>query len=280
MEIPLKYKQLWNNGDVHVLILLSLSIQIILIFLGRLRRTSTSRWIQIVVWANYLLANWVADFVLGQLSSSMDDSSSSNVVLTFWAPFLILHLGGHDAITAYSTEDNELWVHLLGLGYEFFISFYVLFRSLPNTRLLVPTLLIFLVAIIKYVERSYSLFKASIKGIQSSVSSSHITLPTKDLNVLVQAFWLYSIIKPYFVDFFRILPQYEESKNIVMEMPIEDFLMVLRKDLSYAYDEFYTKAIVNHSIPGYVLQVIFSTCILLAFSLFILEPKDDFNNLM
>ncbi|PKU61961.1 hypothetical protein MA16_Dca027869 [Dendrobium catenatum] len=56
-----------------------------------------------------------------------------------------------------------------GLVTSFFISFYVLFRSLPNTRLLVPTLLIFLVSIIKYVERSYSLFKASIKGIQSSV---------------------------------------------------------------------------------------------------------------
>ncbi|PKU79473.1 hypothetical protein MA16_Dca000819 [Dendrobium catenatum] len=280
MEIPLKYKQLWNNWDVRVLILLSLSIQIILIFLGRMRRNSTSRWIQIVVWASYLFADWVADFVLGQLSSSMDDSSSSNVVLAFWAPFLILHLGGPDTITAYSTEDNELWArHLLGLGYELFISFYVLFRSLPNTRLLVPTLLIFLVAIIKYVERSYSLYKASVKGIQSSVSSSHITLSTKDLNALVQAFWLYSVIKPYFVDVFPILPQYDESKNIVTEMSIEDVLMVLRKDLSYAYDEFYTKAIVNHSIPGYVLRVICSTCILLAFSLFILEPKDDFNNL-
>ncbi|KAH0469849.1 hypothetical protein IEQ34_001407 [Dendrobium chrysotoxum] len=45
MEISPKYKQLWNKWDVRVLILLSLSIQIILIFLGRLRRTSTSRWI-------------------------------------------------------------------------------------------------------------------------------------------------------------------------------------------------------------------------------------------
>ncbi|GFZ17719.1 transmembrane protein, putative [Actinidia rufa] len=36
--------------------------------------------------------------------------------MAFWAPFLLLHLGGPDTITAYSLEDNELWLrHLLGL---------------------------------------------------------------------------------------------------------------------------------------------------------------------
>ncbi|KAH0453859.1 hypothetical protein IEQ34_018183 [Dendrobium chrysotoxum] len=280
MEIPLKYKQLWNNWDVRVLILLSLSIQIILILLGRMRRTSNSRWIRMVVWASYLLADRVAEFVLGQLSSSMDDSSSSNVIIAFWAPFLILHLGGPDTITAYSREDNELWArHLLGLGYELFIAFYVLFRSLPNTRLLIPTLLIFLVAIIKYVERSYSLYKASVKGIQSSISSFNITPPTEDLNALSQAFWLYSATKPSFIDATPYSQHYFQTSDIVMEMSAKNVLMAMRKELSFAYDEFYTKAIVNHSILGYVLRVLCSTCIFLAFSLFVLEPKDDFHNL-
>ncbi|KAI0494062.1 hypothetical protein KFK09_024193 [Dendrobium nobile] len=155
MDIPEKYKQLWSDWDIRVLILLSLFVQIILIFLGRLRKTSTSIWIRMLIWSSYLLADWVADFVLGQLSNAMDDSSSSNAIIAFWAPFLILHLGGPDTITAYSMEDNELWArHLLGLIYELIVAFYVLFRSLPNTHLLAPTILIFLVAIIKYVERS------------------------------------------------------------------------------------------------------------------------------
>ncbi|KAL0918742.1 hypothetical protein M5K25_010769 [Dendrobium thyrsiflorum] len=280
MEIPLKYKQLWNKWDVRVLILLSLSIQIILIFLSRLRRTSTSRWIRMVLWANYLFANWIADFVLGQLSSTMDDSSPSNVVIAFWAPFLILHLGGPDTITAYSMEDNELWArHLLGLGYELFIAFYVLFRSLPNTRLLIPTLLIFLVAIIKYVERSYSLYKASVEGIRSSIKSFDRILPTKDLNALSQAFWLYSATKPSFIDAIPYFDEYEEIRDIVKKMTTKEVLMIMRMELGYAYDEFYTKAVVNHSKPGYILRIFCSTCIFLAFLLFVLEPKDDFDNL-
>ncbi|KAH0462429.1 hypothetical protein IEQ34_010004 [Dendrobium chrysotoxum] len=280
MEIPLKYKQLWNNWDVRVLILLSLSIQIILIFLGRLRRISTSRWIRMVLWASYLFANWIADFVLGQLSSTMDDSSPSNVIIAFWAPFLILHLGGPDTITAYSMEDNELWArHLLGLGYELFIAFYVLFRSLPNTRLLIPTLLIFLVAIIKYIERSYSLYKASVEGIRSSITSFDKILPTKDLNALSQAFWLYSATKPSFIDAIPYFEEYEEIRDIVKKMTTKEVLMIMRMELGYAYDEFYTKAVVNHSKPGYILRIFCSTCILLAFSLFVLEPKDDFDNL-
>ncbi|KAH0469881.1 hypothetical protein IEQ34_001439 [Dendrobium chrysotoxum] len=290
MEISPKYKQLWNKWDVRVLILLSLSIQIILIFLGRLRRTSTSRWIRLVVWASYLLADRVAGFVLGQLSSSMD-GSSSNIIIAFWAPFLILHLGGPDTITAYSIEDNELWArHLLGLGYDLFIAFYVYFRSLPNTRLLIPTLLIFLVAIIKYVERSYSLYKASVKGIHNSISSFNITindltnaferlLQRNNLKYLHQAFLLYSNIKPYFIDAFQNLNENGEIENFLENMSAEQALMVMRTELNYAYDEFYTKAIVIHSIPGYVLRVLCSTCILVAFSLFVLEPKDDFNNL-
>ncbi|KAG0480269.1 hypothetical protein HPP92_011127 [Vanilla planifolia] len=98
------------------------------------------------------------------------DDNSNNAILAFWAPFLLLHLGGPDTITAYSMEDNELWArHLLALAYELIIAVYVLFRSLPSNLLLAPTLLIFFVAIVKYAERSYSLYRASTDGFRSSV---------------------------------------------------------------------------------------------------------------
>ncbi|KAL0907985.1 hypothetical protein M5K25_022445 [Dendrobium thyrsiflorum] len=289
MDIPEKYKQLWSDWDIRVLILLSLSVQIILIFLGRLRKTSTSIWIRMLVWSSYLLADWVADFVLGQLSNAMDDSSSSNAIIAFWAPFLILHLGGPDTITAYSMEDNELWArHLLGLIYELIVAFYVLFRSLPNTRLLAPTILIFLVAIIKYVERSYSLYKASTESFRSSISSSARKLPTnissnisnmEDLNSLNEAFGLYYACKPFFVDIIPLVEVYETTGNLVKEMTAKEVLIVTGIELSYAYDELYTKATINHSRVGYALRALCSICILLSFSLYVLVPKDDFDSL-
>ncbi|PKU79769.1 hypothetical protein MA16_Dca024121 [Dendrobium catenatum] len=289
MDIPEKYKQLWSDWDIHVLILLSLYVQIILIFLGRLRKTSTSIWIRMLIWSSYLLADWVADFVLGQLSNAMDDSSSSNAIIAYWAPFLILHLGGPDTIIAYSMEDNELWArHLLGLIYELIVAFYVLFRSLPNTRLLSPTILIFLVAIIKYVERSYSLYKASTENFRSSISSSARKLPTnisstisnmEDLNSLNEAFGLYSACKPFFVDVIPLVEVYEKTGNLIKEMTAKEVLIMTGMELNYAFDELYTKATVNHSRVGYALRALCSICILLSFSLFVLVPKDDFDKL-
>ncbi|XP_028551117.1 uncharacterized protein LOC110111792 [Dendrobium catenatum] len=279
MDFPEKYKQLWKDWDVRVLILLSLSIQIILIFLSHLRKTSALRWIRMIVWCNYLLADWVADFCLGQLSNSMDDSSSSsNVIIAFWAPFLILHLGGPDTITAYSMEDNELWArHLLGLGYELIVALYVFIRSLPNTRLLTPTLLIFIVAVIKYIERSYSLYKASTEGFLKSISSFEREVPTKDLNDLNHAFWLYSVCKPFFINAVPSSEVYVKFKDLVFEMSAEKVLKTTSMELSYAYDELYTKAVVNHSKHGYILRLFCSICIVLSFLFFFIDSKDGFD---
>ncbi|XP_028550184.1 uncharacterized protein LOC110106733 isoform X1 [Dendrobium catenatum] len=263
MDFQEKYKKLWSDWDIRVLILLSFSVQIDLIFLGRLRKTSASMWIRMLVWSSYLLADWVADFVLGQLSNAMDDSSSSNAIIAFWAPFLILHLGGPDTIPAYSIEDNELWArHLLSLGYELIIAFYVLLRSLPNTRLLTPTILIFFVAIIKYIERSSSLYKASAESFRRSIDSSARKLPSnisltisnmEDLNAMNRAFGLYSTCKPFFIDATPHVEAYKETIELSKEIIAKEVLIVMRLELSFAYDELYIKAAINHSRVGYVL---------------------------
>ncbi|URD75343.1 hypothetical protein MUK42_08413, partial [Musa troglodytarum] len=91
----------------------SLSLQIILIFSGSLRKRVVSSWISLILWSAYLLADWVATFALGILSNTQTDSgcaSSSHPqnddLLAFWSPFLLLHLGGPDTITAFSLEDS------------------------------------------------------------------------------------------------------------------------------------------------------------------------------
>jgi hypothetical protein len=45
---------------------------------------------------------------------------------TFWAPLLLLHLGGTDTITAYSLEDNELWRrHSFGVVIQAILILYI-----------------------------------------------------------------------------------------------------------------------------------------------------------
>ncbi|KAI5012756.1 hypothetical protein ZWY2020_025022 [Hordeum vulgare] len=54
-------------------------------------------------------------------ATNADAGNSSPIIFAFWTPFLLLHLGGPDTITAYSLEDNELWLrHLIGLLFELF----------------------------------------------------------------------------------------------------------------------------------------------------------------
>lgn len=201
MDIPIPeiYKKLWSDWEIRIFVLCSLLLQIMLIFLAPFRKKQASRRMRFLIWSFYLLADWVADFALGLLSNSQGNSNpptdttnnvmsaastssgsskynggsgdyTSNAILAFWAPFLLLHLGGPDTITAFALEDNELWLrHLLGLGFELFAAGYVFFRSLPDNPLLAPTLIMFFVGIVKYAERTYSLYAASTEGFRNSV---------------------------------------------------------------------------------------------------------------
>ncbi|XP_020972451.1 uncharacterized protein LOC107626652 [Arachis ipaensis] len=60
-------------------------------------------------------ADWLATVSLGNLANNNNHDQNS-ALQALWAPFLLLHLGGPDTITAFSLEDNSLWLrHLLGL---------------------------------------------------------------------------------------------------------------------------------------------------------------------
>ncbi|KAI9159644.1 hypothetical protein LWI28_000579 [Acer negundo] len=96
------YRKLWREWDLRAMVLLSLTLQILLSILGNRRKNNRKLWIRVVVWSAYIGADSVATFALGILSSNITDmygdnteSIDGNTQLTaFWAPFLLLHLGG------------------------------------------------------------------------------------------------------------------------------------------------------------------------------------------
>ncbi|KAG0495258.1 hypothetical protein HPP92_006252 [Vanilla planifolia] len=169
-------------------------------------------------------------------------------------------------------EENELWAgHLIALTYELIIVVYVLFQSLPSNLLLTPPLLIFFVAIIKYAQWSYLLYKSSTDGFHRSDENEK-----DELNALKGAFDMYSVCKPFFVDVIPLVDVYKVIGDMLKEMTVKDVLGLTSKELSYAYDEMYTKDIVNCSRVNVILRVICSSCILLAFLLFIFSPMHGF----
>ncbi|CAL9241752.1 unnamed protein product [Arabidopsis halleri] len=173
--IPPHLRKLWDKWNIRGVIILSLFLQTILIFFAPSRRRTAKKLFLVLIWSAYLLADWAADYAVGQISNSQDDEAESNKqsknreLLAFWSPFLLLHLGGPDTITALALEDNELWDrHLFSLVCQAVATVYVILLSIPN-RLLTPTLIMFVGGVIKYVERTAALFSASLNKFKDSM---------------------------------------------------------------------------------------------------------------
>ena len=160
---PESVTKLWNEWELRVMVIFSLIFQILLILMGKSRKYSAAIWIRIILWIAYLSADWVATVSLGVLSNKSGDlkdhsAEADYVISAFWAPFLLLHLGGPDTITAYSLEDNELWLrHLLGFAVQVGVAFYVFLRAWISSTLNFLAIPIFIAGIIKFGERVWIL---------------------------------------------------------------------------------------------------------------------------
>ncbi|EEF32909.1 hypothetical protein RCOM_0455910 [Ricinus communis] len=128
----------WRDLELRGTILISLLSQVVLIMLGNRRKYIAGKLIKIILWVAYLSADWAATVSLSAISNSFAYSKvdRSYVIMAFWAPFLLLHLGGPDTITALSLEDNELWQrHALGLFVQpLFADLILSFQDRKNSR--------------------------------------------------------------------------------------------------------------------------------------------------
>ncbi|XVF27103.1 hypothetical protein REPUB_Repub14bG0077700 [Reevesia pubescens] len=167
---------LWKDWQLRGLVLLSLIFQTILIFVGNRRKYSYQLLVRFAVWVAYLAADTVATMALGIISNDLGGTNDSgdldaNIELhVFWAPFLLLHLGGSDTITAYSLEDNELWLrHLLGLALQTGVAFNAFVMAWRGSHLSILSSLMVFVGLSKYIERTWALRSASSEQIKGSM---------------------------------------------------------------------------------------------------------------
>ncbi|XP_030477337.1 uncharacterized protein LOC115694348 [Syzygium oleosum] len=169
-----KLKTLWDKWEIRVFILVSLSLQVVLTLLTPRRKRSGNVVVISLIWTVYLLADWVAAATVGKISSKQINGcglSENADIVTLWAPFLLLHLGGPDTISSFSLQDNELWPrHLCGLVLQDLAAVYVFFKSLPGDKLLLlSTILVLVAGTVRYAERIQALYAASLDGLGDSV---------------------------------------------------------------------------------------------------------------
>ena len=115
--------------------LASLCLQFGLVFLSPWRKRTARNPLIVLLWCFYQTADYIAILALGNILKKQNEQGSGDLT-TFWAPFILLHLGGPDTITSYSIEDNELWLrHLIGLAVQTTIAFIVVLGLLAIPRL-------------------------------------------------------------------------------------------------------------------------------------------------
>ncbi|XP_050160339.1 uncharacterized protein LOC126633832 [Malus sylvestris] len=171
---PESLSKLWILWEIRVMVALSLILQSILIVFGNRRKHSNSSWLRLL-WLVYLSADWVATVSLSILSSNSSTNNDEidyqdRIITAFWAPFLLLHLGGPDTITAYALEDNELWLrHLLLLLVQVSLAVYVFLKTWNARPLDFLAIPMFIAGMIKFAERTWALRSASSKQFRASM---------------------------------------------------------------------------------------------------------------
>ncbi|KAF3949336.1 hypothetical protein CMV_024780 [Castanea mollissima] len=203
--------------------------------------------LSILLWVTYMVADWAVTVSLSVLSnharSSCDHSLDPNIVITlFWAPFLLLHLGGPETITAYSLEDNELWRrHLLTLVSQVVVAAYVLLKAWNNTTLNILAIPVFLSGVVKCGQRVWVLWSASSEKFRESMLSPPDPGPNYARYMEEYSSKKDEGFKLLFADLILSFHDIEKSQSFFMKISSQDAFEVIEVELGFIYDVLYTK---------------------------------------
>ncbi|WVZ83531.1 hypothetical protein U9M48_030668 [Paspalum notatum var. saurae] len=278
--------QEWKKWGLQALVLLSFSLQGALLILAEFRRHMNSGVLRFFVWLAYMMADATAIYVLGHLSVTTQQSPE-RVLLALWAPFLLLHLGGQDKITAYAIEDNQLWLrHLQTLAVQVAAAAYVIYGSIVvagdsrQPLLLSVTIPVFVVGVAKYGERVWALRCAGSSptgNYQSDIGIRRFSLGVPESLMsrldpseayLLNAHLLLDFAKDRFKGPLPRLFLCGPSSPGSQLHGEDELYKVAEMQLSLLYDVFYTKAEVTHTLCGLCIRVLSSLVTTAAFLLF------------
>jgi len=223
--------------------LLSLFLQTILAIFGRRRKCFTGFWLRSVVWLAYLSADLVATLSLGILVRSQTNSANPNMIPVFWAPILLLHLGGPETITAYSLADNELWLRrLLELVIQAGVASYVLFKLWSKDTIIFVAIPIFVSGIIKYGERIWAFRLATLEDF--SIRREYISSSSRsayEVRIVREARLLFKAFQKLSTNFLVFDFDQTKTYELVSKKTAEEAFQLIEIELGFLYDRIYSK---------------------------------------
>ncbi|GJS82357.1 calcium uniporter protein [Tanacetum coccineum] len=242
-----KREHLWDTWHLRGFIILSLLLQTFLVILAPLRKRTSSNWIIIPLWLSYLLADWVANFAIGLITKGQgnptgllagktdhDTIAAEKDLLAFWAPFLLLHLGGPDTITAFALEDNEFWLrHLLDVD--------------PGKNY------IGLKEVNHWINEVTEIEIIQDPGRDANMD---ITTDLTEIEVIQKAYDLFKMFKGLSVDLIFTRETRNKSRNFFLNQTAKNAFEVVEVELNLFYEALFTKVPVVYGYFGIVTRII------------------------
>ncbi|KAL6868217.1 hypothetical protein ACP4OV_015062 [Aristida adscensionis] len=228
------------------------------------------------LWLAYQLPDWAALRALGNPALGSTPREQRLVVL--WVPFLLMHLGAAENITAYSLEDTKLSkrqvlktvLQVLGTPAAIYKQY---MAGAGDDRPLLWASILMVAVGVKYWEKAMALRGGEFGKMRTSRTRDpkglRIQPPARrkkmldDEQALLVAHELLHVTKGAFADYSveeHPLQDDPNLKQIFSNLPesphgFENMWKVVEMELSLMYDILYTKAAVAHSWVGYVIRV-------------------------
>ncbi|XP_074324826.1 uncharacterized protein LOC141661728 isoform X1 [Apium graveolens] len=292
MRFPIlnKVKIVWDSCNIQGFIILSLFLQTCLVLFAPLRKRTTSRWMIIFIWSAYSAADWAANFIVGLITNSVLESSGldeKDDLLAFWAPFLLLHLGGQDTITAFALEDNELWMRCCQRAQALYLGSLENFReSLLAEPFTGPTYAEILDDIRSKVMSNAPdawVWPVWAKSTPQELEDVHNAKEGKltDLEIVGYASRFFYSFRALVVDQILGFEEREESRGFFLKRRAKDAFKIVETELNFFYQALYTKMRVLNSTAGYIWRFLSFTAVFtsLIIVFFFIEEVKTFSKL-
>lgn len=271
------------------LVLLSFVAHLILaLFAGTRRREDSGRWrMRNLVWLAYQVTDKAPKAALGKLF--LDSPSSEQQLFAFWVPFLLLHLGLPDTISAYSLEDNVLSARqVFDISSDLGGALYGAYKQklMGGDWVLGSAFwIMFFLGFCKYVERAFAVLQGGFARIRKSnmkkplwrFTDEHAREELDNDDALLDAHGLLGITMGAFADYsVNLKEKHDEHRYFRKSYSYwYDVVKVVEMELSLMYDIMYTKAAVIHTWPGYLIRVASAPLTFTALMLFHFRRKAD-----
>nr|GME08619.1 uncharacterized protein LOC109169293 [Ipomoea batatas] len=256
MKRPAFIKDILERWNIQFYVMASLVFQMILIFLAPMRRWVNNGFMYLVIWAVYLLAIFFSTFALSLIYNDAPDEVNKSDIFPFWAPFLLVHLGGPHTITALAMEDNNLWHrHLLTQTVQVCSVLVVFYKyQILESEWLLPTAIVFVVGIVKGFERISSLHLASFNFVRRSIRRQkdyRKTTTLEDNNgvrideyeIIRRGYEFYQTFKGFIIDHTFIQNECGTEEWFSKLGDEEDAFKVMEMELNFMYQAMFTKMI-------------------------------------